>query len=76
MSSSIASSMEIESADVKKIPVKIVAYDHRTGFSLLRSASPPVVKPLELGNSKYLAPKQPSLVMAHGGTANAIGGFE
>ena len=59
-----------------KIPAEIVAYDHDTGFSLSRSASPPGVKPLKLGNSQHLAPKQPLLVVAHGGTANAIGALE
>ncbi|MGB0630284.1 MAG: S1C family serine protease [Alphaproteobacteria bacterium] len=70
-----ASSVEIETADGKTIPAETLAYDHDTGFGLLRSATAPGVKPLELGSSKDLAQKQPVLVAAHGGAVNAIGAF-
>jgi len=70
-----ASAVEIETAAGKKIPAEIVAYDHDTGFGVIRTATPPGVKPLELGSSKDLAEKQPVLVAAYGGAASAIGAF-
>ena len=36
-----ASSVDVETADGKKIPAEIVAYDHDTGFGILRTASSP-----------------------------------
>ena len=70
-----ASSVEVETADGRKIPAEIVAYDHDTGFGVLKAASPPGVKPLELGSSQALKQKQQVLVASYGGAAAAMGAF-
>jgi len=57
----------------RRVPARIVAYDYDTGFGLLRASAPLGVKPLELGDSRGLAEREPVLVAAHGGTEAAIG---
>tara|TARA_Y100001970_G_scaffold244273_1_gene310251 strand:+ start:2141 stop:3028 length:888 start_codon:yes stop_codon:yes gene_type:complete len=68
-----ASAVEVKTAAGVKLAAEIVALDHDTGFGLIRTVSPPGVKPLELGESDGLKQKQPVLVAAHGGTVNAMG---
>ena len=70
-----ASSVDVETADGKKIPAEIVAYDHDTGFGILRTASSPGVKPLEIGSSHGLKQKQQVIVAAYGGATAAMGAF-
>jgi S1-C subfamily serine protease len=57
----------------KRVPAKIVAYDYDTGFGLLRASAPLDVKPMELGNSREVAERDPVLVASHGGATSAIG---
>lgn len=70
-----AASVEIETAGGKKFPAEILAYDHDTGFGLLKAARPLGVKPLELGKSGALQSQQPVLVAGFGGPAQAMGAF-
>ena len=64
-----AGSVEIETADRKIYPATILAYDHDTGFGLIKIAKPPDVRPLELGKSGELKQKAPVLAAAFGGAA-------
>ena len=70
-----AASVEVETAAGKKLPAKIVAYDHDTGFGLVRTESPPAAQPMEMGSSAALEQKQPVLIAASGGQSQAIGAF-
>ena len=70
-----AGSVEIETADRKIYPATILAYDHDTGFGLIKIAKPPDVRPLELGKSGELKQKAPVLAAAFGGAANTTGAF-
>jgi serine protease DegQ len=58
-----------------KTPVsaEIVAYDHESGFGLLRAREPLGVKPLALGDSAALRPRQPVLVVSRRGDFDAAG---
>jgi len=55
--------VKIESADGKKYPSKLL-HMITIRASTCRGPQARSVKPLELGNSKHLAPKQPLLVVA------------
>ncbi len=70
-----ADDVRVETAGGKAFPATIVAYDHDTGFGLLKSARPLGVKPIELGSSGALEQKQPVLVAGHGGPSQAMGAF-
>ena len=49
-----ASSVNVITHDGDMIPAAVVAYDHATGFGLLRAARPLGVEPLHLGDSSAL----------------------
>lgn len=70
-----ADSIVIETAKGKRFPASLVAYDHETGFGLIRSALPPGVPPVPLGTSAGVEQKQPVLVATSGGAADAMGAF-
>ena len=70
-----ADSIEVEDADGHKYPASLVAYDHNTGFGLIRTALPPGVPPLPLGDSRSLDVRSPVLVAPHGGAKQAMGAF-
>ena len=46
-----ASRVEVTFADGETVPVNIVAYDHNTGFGLLRTVHPIDTTPMKLGRS-------------------------
>jgi S1-C subfamily serine protease len=66
-----ASRAEITLADGKSLPVQIVAYDHNSGFGLLRSNRPLRVKPMRLGDSGALQESARVLVSGFGGAEAA-----
>lgn len=49
------------------VPAKVLAYDHDSGFGLLRTVRPPGVPPMELGVSRNLRAGRHVLVSASGG---------
>lgn len=49
-----AQSAEIHGPDGKTVPAAIVAYDHQTGFGLLRATAPLGIEPVELGSAADL----------------------
>ncbi len=70
-----ADSIIVTTVTGRKIPASLVAYDHDTGFGLVRTALPPQVKPLPLGSSADLPPKQAVIVVPAGGIDDTIGAF-
>ena len=55
------------------MPATILAYDHESGFGLIRASQPLDVAPVGLGNSTALQPMQPLLVVSHAGELDATG---
>ena len=66
-----AERVDLTLPDGKTVPAKILAYDHETGFGLVRALQPIGVKPLRLGDSAAAREGAPVLVAGHGGTDNA-----
>jgi S1-C subfamily serine protease len=68
-----ASEVTITATDEEAVPAKILAYDHESGFGLIRANQPLSVAPVGLGNSTALRPMQPLLVVSHAGELDATG---
>lgn len=68
-----AAEIEIEGAGAESIPASIVAYDHESGFGLVRSQHPLEVAPLQLGVSAEVQAGQPLLVVSRTGELDATG---
>ncbi|MFQ5765389.1 MAG: S1C family serine protease [Rhodospirillales bacterium] len=49
------------------VPATLVAYDHNTGFGLLKAKRPLGIKPVKLGSSAALAEGAPVIVVSKGG---------
>lgn len=62
-----ASDVEITTHQGKRYPASVIAYHAETGFGLLRTAVPPGVPPIRLGDARALAVRQPVLIAPHGG---------
>jgi len=67
-----AEQAEIGLADGRKIDATLVAYDHDTGFGLLRATEPLGVPPIDLGDSGALKANERVLVASHGGQSMAM----
>lgn len=63
-----ASRAEVTVAGGRKVPVQILAYDHNSGFGLLRATQPLEVKPIKLGDSSSLQESARVLISGFGGT--------
>src|SRR6185436_3642402 len=64
--------LEADQVDVitsrgREVPAVVAAYDHATGFGLVRPLAPVDVKPIKLGNSARIEAQQRMLVAAAGG---------
>jgi S1-C subfamily serine protease len=68
-----ADSVVLTDIDGTSVPANIVAYDHDTGFGLVRALRPLSAKPIRLGNSGTLRPPDRALVLSHGGLDSAQG---
>lgn len=66
-----AEKVDLTAADGKTVPARVLAYDHETGFGLVRALQPIAVKPLRLGDSSAAREGDPVLVAGYGGTDNA-----
>lgn len=53
----------------REVPANVVAYDHNTGFGLVRATQPLNVTPLALGDSSRLTGSDPVLAISYGGGA-------
>jgi len=58
--------IEVTGADGKSVPAALAAYDHATGFGLLRLLAPLAGKPLPLGDSNAVAERERALVASFG----------
>ncbi len=67
-----ASSVTVTGPDGKPQPASVLAYDHDTGFGLLRMAQPLPVKPMRMGDSSSLLADSDVLVAGFGGVGRAI----
>ena len=62
-----AESIEVTGADGKSAPATVAAYDHASGFGLLRLLAPLAGKPISLGDSRALVERAPVLAATHSG---------
>ena len=62
-----ADSIEVTTQDNKTVPATLVAYDHVSGFGLLRAGAPLGVKPMPMGQAGDLAVKEPVMILPAGG---------
>ena len=67
-----AQSAEIYGPDGKTVPAAIVAYDHQTGFGLLRATAPLNVEPVELGSATDLKMGARVLAVGYGGARPVV----
>ena len=58
--------IEVTGAGGKSVPAALAAYDHASGFGLLKLLAPLPGKPLPLGDSSKLAARDPALVAGWG----------
>jgi S1-C subfamily serine protease len=61
-----AEAIEVTGADGKSVPASLAAYDHGSGFGLLRLLAPLAGKPLPIGDSNAAAEREPALVASFG----------
>ena len=64
---------EIGLPDGSKLAARAIAYDHETGFGLIRATRPLGIRPMELGNSGPVKTRDRVLVASFGGKQAAIG---
>jgi S1-C subfamily serine protease len=62
-----AEAIEVTAGDGKSVPAVLAAYDHATGFGLLKLVAPLSGKPLPLGDSSALAERDAAMVVGYGG---------
>lgn len=62
-----ADSIEVVTHRNRTVPAVLAAYDHATGFGLLRAGAPLQVAPMALGSSDALALKEPVMILPAGG---------
>ena len=58
-----AESVQVTSADGRVLPASVAAYDHASGFALLRLLATGGGKPLKLGDSAALTERDPAMVV-------------
>ena len=68
-----ADTIEVQPGGGKSVPAALVAYDHDTGFGLLRTVQPLSVTPMELGTSSEVGEGEPVVVMT-AASENAVQG--
>lgn len=68
-----ASQVEIELQDGTKVPADVVAYDHDSGFGLVRALQPLDLPAIEFGDSSSLAVSQRAMIATRLGPAEAQG---
>ena len=62
--------IEVVGADGRAVPAALAAYDHASGFGLLKLLAPLAGKPLALGDSSALGAREPALVASYWGGDN------
>lgn len=66
-----AERVELSTADGSAYPATVVAYDHPTGFGLVRALRPLPVKPIPFGDSSRIEDREPVLIAGFDGVAPA-----
>ncbi len=69
-----ASVVKLATADGKSFEAAVVAYDHETGFGLVRGDTPADVKPLTFGHSAGVMERDTVIIAASGGIDHALSG--
>lgn len=64
-----AAAAAVTDANGELVPASLVAYDHNTGFGLLRATKPLGIKPIKLGWSDLLPEGAPVIIVSKGGPA-------
>jgi S1-C subfamily serine protease len=67
-----ANSVTVTSHDGTTTPATVLAYDHDTGFGLVRTARPIPVKPLPIGKSDSVKQKAAAVIAGFGGSEAAL----
>src|SRR5215470_11279387 len=62
-----AMAVTLHDKDGRPVPADPIAYDYDTGFGLARAVRPLGVKPVPLGDSAAISPKDAVMVVTHGG---------
>ena len=62
-----AETVEVENSDGKLVPATVVAYDHASGFGLVRALAPLNIPPIELGASGQVLDAENAIFAAAGG---------
>jgi len=62
-----AEAIEVTAGDGRSVPATLAAYDHATGFGLLKLVAPLPGTPLPLGDSTSLAERDAAMVVGYGG---------
>ncbi|MFQ5972707.1 MAG: S1C family serine protease, partial [Alphaproteobacteria bacterium] len=70
-----AMSVDVVLQDGRRVGADIVAYDHDTGFGLVRAQETLDVQPLELGDSALLSTGKQALVATRNGPSDAQGAY-
>jgi S1-C subfamily serine protease len=70
-----AQSVSLFAADGVEVAAEILAYDHESGFGLVRASRPLGTGHVPLGDSAKLVERDRVLVVGHGGAAGTIGAF-
>lgn len=65
--------VSVEGPDRRSMPATIIAYDHETGFGLIRTNTPIDVEPMPLGNADLVPLMEQLLVASRVGKLNAKG---
>ena len=58
-----SASIEIGLSDGRRLPAKLVGYDHTSGFGIIKSVVPLTMTPLPLGNSDNINSEQDLLIL-------------
>jgi len=67
-----AESVTVTQHDGTQLPASIVAYDHNSGFGLVRTSKPVDAAPLTLGDSSMIKAGSLAIAVSHGGPAMAL----
>lgn len=70
-----ADEVEISGVGASPMPARIIAYDHESGFGLLRAEQPLDVAPVPLGRSADVKRREPMMVVSRAGELDAAGVF-
>jgi S1-C subfamily serine protease len=68
-----AMEIRIQGAAPEPVPARMVAYDHETGFGLVRAEQPLNLTPIPLGVSAEVQPAEPLMVVSNVGGLDAAG---